>query len=319
MLEAAQGSDLRKDEHWYRRGEILKLHPEVAKLFGAHPWTAGVAACVVALQFALAAVAGDLPWWGILLLSYAAGAFCMHYLHVVIHECSHNLVLGRASLDKACAIFANLPGAVPSAMGFRHYHLLHHSYLGRRGLDPDVAPRWEAKLFGRGAFGKAMWVVLQPFTYSFLHPLQVKKPIAFDRWLIANVLSIAAADALVVHFLGWSALAYLALSTYFAVGPHPTGAHILQEHIIPEPRFETASYYGPVNWISVNHGLHLEHHDFPAIAGVRLSRLRKLSPEHYENRFQHRSRLMTVWQFVFDPSIGLDSRVIRNGGVTLTL
>jgi sphingolipid delta-4 desaturase len=290
---------------------ILAEHPEVKRLFGAHPATATTAACVVALQFALAALAGGLPWWAILILAYAVGAFCMHYLHVVIHECSHNLVLGRASLDKACAIFANLPGAVPSAMGFRHYHLLHHSYLGHRGLDPDVAPKWEAALIGRGPLGKIVWVLLQPFTYSFLHPLQVRKRIPFDRWTIANILVIAAADALVVTFLGWPALAYLALSTYLAVGPHPTGAHILQEHIIFDASYETASYYGPVNRISINHGFHLEHHDFPTVPGVRLSRLRALAPKHYENRFAHRSRLATLWQFVFDRRIGLDSRVIR--------
>jgi len=303
--------DAGRDEHWLRRKAILAKHPQVPGLFGAHPATAAIAACVVVLQFALAAFAGGLPWWAVLILAYAVGAFCMHYLHVVIHECSHNLVLGRASLDKACAIFANLPGTVPSAMGFRHYHLLHHSYLGRRGLDPDVAPKWEAALIGRGALGKIVWVLAQPFTYSFLHPLQVKKPMPFDRWMIANVAVIAAADLFVVAMFGWSALAYLALSTYFAVGPHPAGAHILQEHIVFEGGYETASYYGPVNRISINHGLHLEHHDFPSVPGARLSRLRKLAPEHYENRFSHRSRIATLWRFVFDRRIGLDSRVIR--------
>jgi sphingolipid delta-4 desaturase len=242
----------------------------------------------------------------------------MHYLHVVIHECSHNLVMGRATFDRLCAIVANLPGTVPSAMGFRYYHLLHHSYLGQRGFDPDVAPAWEAALFGRGPIGKAAWVLLQPFTYSFLHPIQVKKPLPLDPWMIANIAVIAIADILVVYLLGWGALAYLALSTYFAVGPHPAGAHILQEHIIFDKRYETASYYGPMNAISNNHGLHLEHHDFPAVPGARLSRLRTIAPEHYEGQFAHRSRLATLWQFVFDPRIGLDSRVIRETSAPAT-
>jgi len=134
--------------------------------------------------------------------------------------------------------------------------------------------------------------------------------------MIANILVMAAADIAVVYFLGWYALIYLALSTYFAVGPHPTGAHILQEHIIFAAPYETASYYGPVNRISINHGLHLEHHDFPAVPGARLSRLRRIAPAHYENRFAHRSRLATLWQFVFDRRVGLDSRVIRKPETT---
>ena len=52
-----------------------------------------------------------------------------------------------------------------------------------------------------------------------------------DGWLVANVvLVIGAAIAMGVAF-GGPAVLYLFASTYLAVGPHPTGAHILQEHI----------------------------------------------------------------------------------------
>ncbi len=115
--------DSGKDEHWHRRRAILGEHPEIRRLFGHNAATATIACVVVVAQFASSAAAARQSWWIALLLSFAVGAFCMHYLHVVIHECSHNLVFGNSSLDKACAILANLPGVLPSAMGFRYYHL----------------------------------------------------------------------------------------------------------------------------------------------------------------------------------------------------
>jgi sphingolipid 4-desaturase/C4-monooxygenase len=104
---------------------------------------------------------------------------------------------------------------------------------------------------------------------------------------------------------------YLALSTYFAVGPHPTGAHILQEHFIFQGSNETTSYYGPMNVISINHGLHVEHHDFPNVPGSKLGQLRRIAPQYYNPHFHHRSRLATIWHFIMDPRISLNSRTVH--------
>jgi sphingolipid 4-desaturase/C4-monooxygenase len=303
--------DRERDEHWERRRAILREHPEIRELFGSDPQIAAIAFIVVIAQFALSAIAARQPWWIVLLLSFSVGAFCMHYLHVVIHECSHKLVLGSSRVDKICAIIANLPGVFPSAMAFRHYHLLHHRHLGRPGLDSDVAPQWVAFAIGFGRLSKLIWLAIQPFTYAVLHPLHVKERMPLDGWALANILLMLTADAAIVHGLGWTALGYLALSTYFAVGPHATGAHILQEHIIFDRHYDTASYYGPLNLISINHGLHVEHHDFPTIPGSRLGALRALAPSYYANRFSHPSRVGTLWQFVMDHRVGLASRVIR--------
>jgi sphingolipid delta-4 desaturase len=112
---------------------------------------------------------------------------------------------------------------------------------------------------------------------------------------------------------GANAVVYLLASTYLAVGPHATGAHILQEHISFEGRYETASYYGPINAVSMNFGLHVEHHDLPAVPSSRLGLVRRLAPAYYEGLFQHRSRWGAIWRFLTDHRIGIDTRVISPG------
>jgi sphingolipid 4-desaturase/C4-monooxygenase len=299
--------------HHQRRAAILRHHPEIKRLFGTSARTAIVATGVVVSQFGIAAALSGQAWWIILIMAYAIGAFMAHGLNVVIHECSHNLVARSTWLNKSVAIFANLPALVPSALAFRHYHLLHHRFVGQRGLDADVAMPWEVRLIGHSPITKFLWIVAQPFSYSLWHPLQVQKRIPFDRWLIANAILVSGAAVVVALTLGISSFLYLALSTYFAVGPHATGAHILQEHFIFEGREETTSYYGLINLISINHGMHLEHHDFPNIPGWRLVKLRRAASEYYDNRFHHHSRLITMWRFVMDRRIALDSRAIHAG------
>ena len=85
----------------------------------------------------------------------------------------------------------------------------------------------------------------------------------------------------------------------------------MQEHIAFDGDGR-ASYYGSINWISVNLGYHLEHHDLPHVAGWRLPRIRKLAPQFYADHYIHKSRAIGLWRFVFDPRIGLDCRMARD-------
>jgi len=297
--------------HRERRAAILRDRPEVRALFGPCSRTALYGSLVVVGQFGLAWAVADAPWWVQILLACAVGAFMVHYLNVVIHECSHNLVFRSTAMNKALGIFVNFPNLLPSAIPFRHYHLLHHQFLGHHGMDADTPARWEIALVGHSRLGKLLWVLAQPFTYGVVNPLAVRRRIPLDFWLIANGATVIGAAVAVTYVLGPGALGYLALSVYLSVGPHPTGAHILQEHFVFGGRQETTSYYGPVNAVSINHGLHVEHHDFPNVAGPRLPKLSEVARPYYARRFHHGSRLATLWRFVMDPDIGLESRMIR--------
>lgn len=299
-------------DHRARRAEILRAYPAVHSLFGADPAAAWFGLGAMTLQFALAVFAVRLPWWGGPLLALGVGAFAMHAINCVVHECTHNLIFRSPRSNKAFALLVSLPSLIPSAVAFRHYHLLHHSCFGVRGLDSDVPSQWEVDWVGRSAFRKLVWLLLLPLSYSAFHPLLVRRRLPLDGWLLANIASIALAWAAILWFAGWPAVAYLLLSTYFSVGPHPAGAHILQEHIAFDGGNGMASYYGPINLIAVNLGYHLEHHDLPRVAGWRLPRVRQLAPQFYADHFQHSSRTLGLWRFVTDPNIGLDSRPIKD-------
>lgn len=297
--------------HRQRRTAILARRPEVRRLFGYCPAVALLAAALVAAQFSLAALLAQAPWWKALAAAVLAGAFISHGLNVIIHEATHNLVLRTTAQNRAVIVLANLPAVVPGGMGFRHYHLLHHQFLGEPRGDPDVAMPWEAGFVGASPLRKFMWLLLLPLFYGLIHLMQARKHLPVDRWLAANIAATLCCALAVLLLFGWCSLLYLALSVYFAVGPHPTGAHILQEHIhFAGESYATASYYGPINALSLNHGFHLEHHDFANIPGPRLAKLSRLAPEYYEGRFAHRSRLATLWQFVFDRRVTLVGRDI---------
>ena len=147
-----------------------------------------------------------------------------------------------------------------------------------------------------------------------LRPLKVKlligKPIG-DGWMTANMLVQLLVDIAVVYFLGWSALVYLLLSTFFALGLHPMGGRWIQEHYSRAREQDTHSYYGPLNRLCFNMGYHVEHHDFANVPWNNLPKLRRTASEFYDSRFYYRSWLAVVWNFIFDPEMSAYSRIIR--------
>lgn len=299
-------------DHSARRAALLNGRPELKALVGPTAATAWLAIGVVILQFTVALFVARQPWWVIILCALSVGAFAIHFLNCVVHECTHNLVFESASSNRLIAILANTPSLVPSAMAFWHYHLLHHYHFGVRGMDSDVPAKWEASAVNNRAWRKFLWLLFLPVSYGLLHPLNVRARLPFDRWLALNLALCAIAWAGALAFIGWPGIAYLLLSTYFATGPHPTGAHILQEHVAFDGGNGMASYYGPINLVSLNLGYHLEHHDMPGVSGWRLPGLRLAAPEFYNGHYHHRSRLFGLWKFVFDKGIALDSRPIRD-------
>jgi sphingolipid 4-desaturase/C4-monooxygenase len=204
------------------------------------------------------------------------------------------------------------------------YHLTHHKSLGVDGLDTDLPTAFEA-IFLDSVAGKAFFCTFQIFFYAirpmFVYRLPLTKIHAF------NVAAQLAFDYALVRLAGGHALAYLILSSFLAGSLHPCAGHFIAEHYVlgrppagardarsgvPVP--ETFSYYGPLNLLTYNVGLHNEHHDFPAIPWTRLPALNRMAREFYDDLPCHRSWVLVLWQFVWDKDVGLWCRVKRKEG-----
>ncbi|KAL2178154.1 sphingolipid delta-4 desaturase like protein [Thermothelomyces heterothallicus CBS 202.75] len=319
-----------EEPHRTRRLAIIKAHPEVTKLCGPEPLTKYVVAGVVGLQLLLAHLLRDTPFWSwkFWAVAYVFGATSNQNLFLAIHEISHNLAFRSPLANRLLAIFANLPIGVPYSASFRPYHLTHHKSLGVDGLDTDLPTALEAVLLD-SILGKAFFCTFQIFFYA-IRPMTVYRvPFTWVHWV--NLAVQLAFDYALVRLapgiFSAQSLLYLLLSSFLAGSLHPTAGHFIAEHYVyekvtPEARQpanripipETFSYYGPLNLVTYNVGLHNEHHDFPAIPWTRLPKLREIADEFYADLPYHRSWSYVIWRFIFDDQVGLRCRVKRKQG-----
>jgi sphingolipid delta-4 desaturase len=300
-----------REPHFERTKLLLANHPEVKELVGTAPVTAVAVFGIVALQVAIAFVLRDSAWWVILLTAYLVGAFADHALWTLIHECTHNLVFRKSSENSWLQITANLPIVIPSAIAFRRYHILHHNHQGDGELDADLPSPLEARLVGNSTVRKIVWLALYFVAQLSRVPLLHRVKLV-DGWYIANFAVQIAFDVAVVYAWGWSAFAYLLLSSILAIGLHPVGARWIQEHFLTHPGGqETFSYYGPLNAVAFNVGYHNEHHDLMRVPWMHLPKIRRIAPELYDGLHHHTSWTRLLFRFLFDSSLGLHSRVVR--------
>ena len=172
-----------RPDHNTRRAAILNARPEVRRLLGPTTVTAWLGVGVIVLQFGLAALLARQPLWVVAIAAFCVGGFAVHCLNCIVHEASHNLVFESTALNKILAIAANVPSLVPSAMAFRHYHLLHHHQFGVRGMDADIPADWEVRLVQNSSLRKLAWLLLLPVSYGLVHPCHVRTRLPFDIWL----------------------------------------------------------------------------------------------------------------------------------------
>jgi sphingolipid 4-desaturase/C4-monooxygenase len=314
-----------EEPHRTRRQAIIKAHPEVTTLCGQEPLTKYLVVLVVVLQTFCAYLLSSTPIlsWKFFTTAYIIGATANQNLFLSIHEISHNLAFRSPSANRAFAIFANLPIAIPYSASFRPYHLTHHKSLGVDGLDADLPTPFEA-IFLDSLLGKAFFCTFQILFYA-IRPMFVYQ-VPLTRVHFANIVVQLAFDAVLVRAFGLNALTYLIMSSFLAGSLHPCAAHFIAEHYVFDapslaskqsssvPIPETYSYYGLLNVFTYNVGYHNEHHDFPAVPWSRLPSLHRIAKEFYEPLPHHKSWPLVLWRFILDRQVGLWCRVKRAEG-----
>lgn len=308
------------EPHRIRTKMILKEHPEVRKLIGKNPTTFWVIFGIVSFQILIAYLLRDKPWWLMLIVAYIIGAFANHALFVMIHECAHNLIFKRRSLNTLSGILANIPQIFPSSVSFQRYHLKHHSFQGNHDLDADLPNFWEARLINNSFWGKACWFLMYP-VFQAIRTFRLKEIKPVDKWVILNWAIQIAFNVGIWMVFGPKAFFYLLLSFFFSVGLHPLGARWIQEHyLVLDEHQETYSYYGIFNKVAFNVGYHNEHHDFPSIPWNKLPELKQDAPDFYDSLFCYKSWTKLFFRFLFDRKLSLFSRMVRSnrGKIALT-
>ncbi|TNY22665.1 fatty acid desaturase-domain-containing protein [Rhodotorula diobovata] len=302
---------MNEEPHRSRRMAIMKAHPEVTKLMGHEPLTKWVVLFVTLVQLSTAVYLRDTPFFSLKFwaLAYLVGGTANQNTFLAVHEITHNLAFRGVRANRLFAIFANLPIGVPFAMMFKKYHIEHHKFLGVDGIDTDLPSRLELVVLN-SVLGKTFFAAFQIFFYA-LRPGFIRYQ-APTRWIALNWLVQLSFNALVVKTLGWHSMLYFLLSSHLAGSLHPCAGHFIAEHYLFDGHDqETWSYYGPLNILCYNVGLHQEHHDFPAIPWTRLWKLKALAPEFYDVLPSHSSWPGVTWRFITDPNVGMFSRVKR--------
>lgn len=312
-----------EEPHRTRRQAIIKAHPEVLKLCGPEPLTIPLVILVVSLQITLAYLLRSTPMLSptFLLSAYVIGATANQNLFLAIHEISHNLAFRSPFANRLFAIFANLPIGIPYSASFRPYHLTHHKSLGVDGLDTDLPTALEA-VFLDSVLGKAFFCTFQILFYA-IRPMMVYS-LPLTKLHAFNIVTQLSFDYALITLSGSSQpLKYLILSSFLAGSLHPCAGHFIAEHYVFDragvmanktEAVETYSYYGALNWLTYNVGLHNEHHDFPAVPWTRLPKLNAIAHEFYDDLPYHKSWVGVIWQFIWDKEVGLWCRVKRAEG-----
>jgi len=286
---------------------MLEKYPHIKDLYGYDL----VSPCKVFLSFFLQMVTcyfiQNQSWMVILPLSYLWGGTINHSLMLAIHELSHDLFFPQVWQNAWFGIFASLPIGLPISGGFKKFHLIHHRSLGIDTVDPDLPTILEAK-YVQHPIAKFFFLFLQPFFYVGRPLLTQSSSMQFMEivGLIAQIIF----NGIILHFFGWKSMCYLILGSLLGAGIHPLAGHFVGEHYM-WGKYETYSYYGPLNYLVYNVGWHNEHHDFPRIPGSRLPQLHKIAPEFYKDIGVLESWPMVFVRFIFDPTITPFSRLKR--------
>jgi len=304
--------------HQQRRQAILEEFPQIQKLVGHDSRTQYFAYVLILVQASIAFFVSESFFFAILL-----GVIISPYIDFaalsLIHELSHSLVFAAPRYNRLLGIVTNIILVAPVSEAFRQHHSMHHKHLGDIEKDVDVPGKKEIQVVGNSALLKMLWLTLSVFVLPIRSVAKV--PLKWDRYMVLNWI-VCIIFTFSTIYLSVPAFVYLLLGVALSQSSHPANARQVQRHIklyskgknesdpnlpLHKRGLNTFSYYGGLNFMTLNVGFHVEHHDFGNIAWTRLPTLRKIAGEKwYPDRAAYHSRgLSDIISFIKNPNITL--------------
>ena len=266
---------------------------------GAEPRLALVSVTAVLTQLYLGYLLRAASWAAVLLAAYLVGGSLWLLQFTLQHDAQHRNVFGPRwpLLNDALAWLLGAPALVPYRFGRRQKHLAHHRHLGEPGRDAD-RPSDRQVALSRRRGGRLLFLLVAPLASR---ARQLRRPADAAQTMLLT------AGALLLG--GPRTVAYLALGPLLGRTLHPFGAALLCSHSYgPGNQAVTYSYRGPLNWLFLNTGYHIEHHDFPSIPCSRLAQVTRLAPEFYDHLPRVDSWFTCMVNFVTGPGRDLTTR-----------
>ncbi|MCM1984069.1 fatty acid desaturase [Lyngbya confervoides] len=293
------------DYHWHveRSKKILNEHPEIKRYFGNYSWSIIFIVILVAVQWFMAWLVHDLPWWTVGLIALFLGQFIMHSLATFIHEASHNLILrGRwGTLVSLFIIELGAPSFGKSLDYLSVHGPAHHLHLNDYQKDYE----WQDKKQAAYLVAHPHWRFISGFLhllpggsvvsdliFSWIVPSDTYREIKGAKKSISTVMIFILSNlffyVLVWQLLGWKAILYFLWCLTIMTGHWGVtfrGQSISEHHNFQDGK--TYSTYHWTNFVFFNTGYHDEHHTFPNVAWVHLPKIRQIAPEYFKNESPH--------------------------------
>lgn len=292
------------DSQWHaeRSKQILKDYPEIKNYFGNYPLSIVYILFLVALQWSIAWLVRDLPWWMLGLVALFVGQFILHSLSVFIHEAAHNLIL-QGKIGSNISLFLIELGSLSFGKSLTYiskHGKSHHMHLNDYQYDYEWWDRQQAEFTSSKLWWRLLettihlipgGVVATEFLVDCFVPSDQREFSSLKKPKILNILLIT--TSFLLYTLAWLLISpkgalYLVWSLTLMVsnwGITFKGQSICEHHIYQEGK--TYSTYSWSNILFFNTGYHDEHHTFLSIPWVYLPKVKQIAPEYFTNENPH--------------------------------
>jgi len=292
------------DSQWHssRSKEILHQYPKIKQYFGNYPPSIIAIAFLVSLQWLMAWLVRDLPWWQVGGISFLVGQFILHSLGVFVHEAAHNLIF-KSKLGSNLALFLIVCGSLSFGESLTYIGVhgkTHHLQLNDYQYDHELCDRNLAEFSTNNTY----WRIAESLIHllpggAVITDLITPHLVNSDsRHLKSanistqlNILLIL--TSLSLYIFAWfmispQATLYLFWSLTLMIsnwGITFRGQSIAEHHIYQQGK--TYSTYSWTNILFFNTGYHDEHHTFPKVAWIHLPKIKRIAPEYFTNDNPH--------------------------------